>query len=94
MFLAQLQKFSSILAGDGSVALQPFSSFSLKWDPVLNASGAVVYLVEMTFTGEQSRFSPQYLSEVNRPDITFRSSSLSCWSGLAVRHVKTSLFFF
>ncbi|XP_020628043.1 uncharacterized protein LOC110065273 [Orbicella faveolata] len=72
-FLAQLQNFSSILAGDGSFPPKPsipivtsrnFTSISLKWDPVRNTSGAVVYLIEMTFTGEQSRFSPRYLSEV------------------------------
>ena len=73
-FLAQLQNFSSILAGDGSFPPKPsipivtsrnFTSISLKWDPVRNTSGAVVYLIEMTFTGEQSRCSPRYLSEVN-----------------------------
>ena len=85
-FLAQLQNVSSILAGDGSFTPKPaipavtsknFTSISLKWDPVLNTSGAVVYLIEMTFTGEQSRFSPEYLSEVNRPDIELNNSQCS-----------------
>jgi hypothetical protein len=77
-FLAQLQNFSSILAGDGTFPPTPgiptvtsknFTSISLKWDPVQNTSGAAVYLIEITFTGKQSRFSHKYLSEVNCPDI-------------------------
>ena len=100
-FLAQLQNFSSILAGDGSLPPKPsmptvtsknFTSISLKWDPVQNTNGTAVYLIEITFTGEQSRFSPSYLSEVNCSDIIFISPSLLSLFGLAVRHVKDILF--
>ena len=95
-FLAQLQNVSSILAGDGFLPPKPsipkvtsknFTSISLEWDPVQNASGTAVYLVEVTFTGEQSRFSPRYLSEVNCSDITFRSASLLSlfWSSSTTR---------
>lgn len=76
-FLTLVQNFSSILNGDGSTPPTPtiptvtstnFTSISLKWDPVRNTSGSAVYLIQVTFTGEQSRFSPRYLSEVNRPE--------------------------
>ena len=102
-FLAQLQNFSSILAGDGTFPPKPsiptvtsrnFTSISLEWDPVQNTSGAAVYLIEMTFTGEQSRFSPRYLSEVNCPDITFKRTALMCCFGLAVQHVKIIFYNF
>lgn len=96
-FLAQVQNFSSILAGDGSLPPTPgiptvtsrnFTSISLKWDPVQNMSGAVVYLIEITFTGELSRHSPRYLPEVNCPYFTINSILLLCL-GLAVGQVKT-----
>jgi len=73
VFLAQLQNGSFLIVGDGSFPPKPgiptitsrnFTSISLKWDPVLNTSGAVVYLIEMTFTGEESKVSYKYLSEV------------------------------
>lgn len=84
MFWAQLQNVSSLLPEDGyfpptpgipTIKSRNFTSVSLQWDPVQNTSGAVVYLVELTVTGEQSRVSPKYLSEVNRPDILFKSTS-------------------
>ena len=85
MFLAQLQNVSSLLAGDGYFPPSPVvpvvtsrnsTSVSLKWDPVHNTSGAVVYLVEITVIGKQSSHSPKFLSEVNRPDIAFKGTSL------------------
>ena len=80
MFLTQLQNVSSLLVGDGSFPPTPgiprvtsrnFTSISLKWDPVQNTIEAVVYLVEMTLTGEKSRSSPKYVPEVNRPEYFF-----------------------
>ena len=103
LFLAQLNTFPSLLTGDGSFPPTPgipkvtsrnFTSISLKWNPVQNTSGAVVYLLEITFTGEQSGVSSKYLSEVNHPDITFKSNSLMCCFGLAIRHIKTILLQF
>ena len=97
VFLAQLQNVSSLLAGDGFFPPQPgiptitsrnFTSVSLKWEPVQNASGPVVYLVEITFAGEGSRVSSKYLSEVTRPDIIFKSTSLL---SLFLSSSKTSL---
>ena len=101
MFLAQSQNVSSLLAGDGYfppspgipiVASRNFTSVSLKWEPVHNTSEAVVYLVEITVTGEQSNHSPKFLSEVNRPDIAFKSTSLLCCFGVTLRHVETFFF--
>lgn len=98
MFLAQLQNVSSLLAGDGHFPPSPgipivtsrnFTSVSLKWDPVHNTTGAVVYLVEITVTREQSSRSPKFLSEVNRPDIAFNSTSLLCCFGVTLRQIKT-----
>ncbi|KAJ7358905.1 hypothetical protein OS493_020743 [Desmophyllum pertusum] len=80
-FLTQLQNFSSILDGDGSIPPTPgiptvtnktITSISLRWDPVQNASGipvqnmsgTAVYLIEVTFTGEKSIYSPSFRSEV------------------------------
>jgi len=96
-FLAHVHNFSSILSGDGSLPPTPgipavisrnFTSISLKWDPVQNTSGAAVYLIEITFTGELSRRSPRYLPEVNCPYFTINSTLLLSL-GLAVGHVKT-----
>lgn len=73
VFWAQLKNVSSLLPEDGyfpptpgipTITSRNFTSVSLKWDPVQNTSGAVVYLVEITVTGEQSRVSPKYFSEV------------------------------
>ena len=77
-FLTVLKNFPSILNGDGSKPPTPgiptvinktFTSISLKWDSVQNTSGSAVYLIEIAFTGERSRFSPSYSTEVNSPDI-------------------------
>ena len=102
-FLAQLQNLSSILAGDGSSPPNPgipivtnknFTSISLEWDPVQNTTGSAVYLIEMTFTGEQSRFSPRYFSEVNCSHITFMSASLLSCFGLEGRQFKDVFLLF
>lgn len=90
-FLTLIKNFSSILNGDGSTPPTPaiptvtsknFTSISLKWDPVRNTSGSAVYLIQITFTGEQSRFSPRYYREVNRPYI---KNTSCCYTTPALR---------
>ncbi|KAJ7358886.1 hypothetical protein OS493_020724 [Desmophyllum pertusum] len=72
-FLTQLQNFSSILDGDGSIPPTPnisivtnktFTSISLRWDPVHNTSGTPVYLIAMDITGDFGMRTPFYLIEV------------------------------
>lgn len=104
-FLAQVQNFSSILAGDGSLPPTPgiptvtsrnFTSISLKWDPVQIMTGAVVYLIEITITGEQSGIHPKYLSEVSCTQVYSTGLSLSYFgSGCTTRlHYLLSFSFF
>ncbi|KAJ7358888.1 hypothetical protein OS493_020726 [Desmophyllum pertusum] len=72
-FLTQLQNFSSIFDGDGSIPPTPnipivtnktFTSISLQWDPVQNTSGTPVYLIAMDIKGDWERASPFYFIEV------------------------------
>lgn len=50
--------------GKPTVTSLNFTSIALQWPRVLNASGTAVYLIEITFTGESSRFSPIFSQEV------------------------------
>ena len=69
MFVSQVKNFN----GDGSMPPKPgiaivnstdFSSISLQWSPVTGSTGTPVYLIGMTYSGDQTRSTPIYFDEV------------------------------
>lgn len=71
--LTHIRNLSSIFNGDGSTSPTPgiptvtnktFTSVSLKWDPVRNATGTAVYLIAMYITGDKVLNLPHYFVQV------------------------------